>query len=62
MLLALHVATVGAIARTIVTGHVAMPVASRLDIKQDDAAPPLMEPWFPAYAVDASGALHLRPP
>jgi hypothetical protein len=57
MLLALHVVTVGGIARTIVSGHVAMPVASRLDIKQDDAAPPLVEPWFPAYAVDASGAL-----
>jgi hypothetical protein len=57
IVLALHAATVGAIARTIVSGQVAMPVASRLDIKQDDPSAPLAEPWFPAYAVDASGAL-----
>jgi hypothetical protein len=57
MLLALYVATVGAIARTIVSGHVAMPIASRMDVKQDDPSPALPEPWFPAYAVDASGAL-----
>lgn len=64
IVLALHVATVGGIARTIMSGHVAMPVVSRLDIKQDDPAAPLAEPWLPAYAVDASGALlcaHPRP-
>ena len=55
--LALHVAVVGGIAWTIVSGHVAMPVVSRLDIKQDDPSAPLPEPWFPAYAVDASGAM-----
>ncbi len=55
--LALHVATVAGIARTILSGQVTIPVASRLDVKQDDASPPLAEPWLPAYAVDASGAL-----
>ncbi len=57
IVLALHVATVGGIARTIVSGHVAVPVLSRLDVKQDDPSTPPAEPWLPAYAVDASGAL-----
>ena len=57
IVLALHVATVGGIARTIASGHVAVPVVSRLDVKQDDPSAPPAEPWLPAYAVDASGAL-----
>jgi len=57
VLLALQVATVGGIAQATTSGHVTMAVASRLDVKRDDAAAPLAEPWLPAYAVDASGAL-----
>jgi hypothetical protein len=56
-LLALHVATVYAIAHAISSGDVRMPIAPRLDVKEDDAAPPVPEPWLPAYAVDASGKL-----
>ena len=57
LLLALHVAMVAGIGITIASGHVAIPVASRFDVKADDPAPPVGEPWFPAYAVDASGRL-----
>lgn len=51
--------TVGAIgiATTIASGAVSLAVATRLDVKQDDAAPSLPEPWLPAHAVDASGEL-----
>jgi hypothetical protein len=56
-LLALHVATVYAIAHAISSGDVQMPIVPRLDVKEDDAAPPEPEPWLPAYAVDASGKL-----
>jgi len=55
--LALHVAVVAGIARSIVAGEVRVPVVSRLDVKQDDTMPALPEPWLPAYAVDASGSL-----
>src|SRR5262249_20201613 len=57
VLLALHITMVIGIARTISSGEVAMPVMSRLDVKRDDPAPPIAEPWFPAYGVDRSGAL-----
>ncbi|MEP6996059.1 MAG: glycosyltransferase family 39 protein [Betaproteobacteria bacterium] len=56
-ILALLVATVGGIAQAISSGEVTMPLVSRLDVKQDDAAPAPTEPWLPAYAVDESGAL-----
>jgi hypothetical protein len=57
IVLALHVATVGGIARSIGSGHVAVPVVSRLDVKQDDPSTAPAEPWLAAWAVDASGAL-----
>jgi hypothetical protein len=55
-LFALHIAMVVGIGHTIVSGHLTMPVVSRLDIKQDDPSPPVPEPSLAAYAVDASGA------
>jgi hypothetical protein len=57
MMLTLHVASVYGIAHAIASGDVQMPLMPRLDVKQDDAAPPQPEPWLPAYAVDASGEL-----
>jgi hypothetical protein len=57
MVVLLHAATVAGIARTIVSGHVVVPVISRLDVKHDDTEAPLPEPWLAAYAVDRSGAL-----
>jgi hypothetical protein len=58
--LLLHAAFAVGIATTIASGDVALDVASRLDIKHDDATPALAEPWLPAHAVDASGALLCR--
>jgi hypothetical protein len=55
MLLALHAGSAVGIARAIVSGSVAMPVAPRLDVKRDDAVPPRGELWLPAYAVGESG-------
>jgi hypothetical protein len=58
--LLLHAALAVGIAATIASGDVALDVASRLDVKRDDATPALAEPWLPAHAVDASGALLCR--
>jgi hypothetical protein len=58
--LLLHAAFAVGIAATIASGDVTLDVASRLDVKQDDATPALAEPWLPAHAVDASGALLCR--
>ena len=58
--LLLHVAFAVGIAATIASGDVALDVASRLDVKQDDATPALAEPWLAAHAVDASGGLLCR--
>ena len=55
--LVLHAVSAIGIATTIASGDVALPVASRLDVKQDDVARALPEPWLPAHAVDASGRL-----
>ncbi|MGH8714786.1 MAG: hypothetical protein ACREYB_12340, partial [Casimicrobiaceae bacterium] len=55
--LVLHAASALGIARTIASGDVTLAVAPRLDVKRDDAAPALAEPWLPAHAVDASGEL-----
>ncbi|HEX3631651.1 MAG TPA: glycosyltransferase family 39 protein [Casimicrobiaceae bacterium] len=59
-MLLLHAAFAAGIAATIASGDVALDVASRLDVKQNDATPALAEPWLPAHAVDASGALLCR--
>ena len=58
--LVLHAAFGVGIAATIASGDVALDVASRLDVKQEDATPAPAEPWLPAHAVDASGALLCR--
>ena len=58
--LILHAAFAAGIAATIASGDVALDVASRLDVKQHDATPAPAEPWLPAHAVDASGALLCR--
>ncbi|MEO8564833.1 MAG: glycosyltransferase family 39 protein [Betaproteobacteria bacterium] len=58
--LLLHAAFAAGIAATIASGDVALDVASRLDVKRRDATPALAEPWLPAHAVDASGALLCR--
>lgn len=58
--LTLYAASAVGIALTIASGDVALDVASRLDVKQEDAAPALAEPWLPAHAVDASGGLLCR--
>ncbi len=58
--LLLHAVFAIGIAATIASGDVALDVSSRLDVKQDDATPALAEPWLPAHAVDASGALLCR--
>jgi len=58
--LTLYAASAVGIALTIASGDVALDVASRLDVKQEDAAPPPAEPWLPAHAVDASGELLCR--
>ena len=55
--LTLHAAFALGIALAIASGDVALDVASRLDVKQEDAMPAAPEPWLPAHAVDASGAL-----
>lgn len=55
--LALHALSAVGIAATIASGDVVLPVVPRLDVKRDDAAPALPEPWLPAHAVDASGTL-----
>jgi hypothetical protein len=57
MMLMLYAAFGVGIAATIASGDVALDVASRLDVKQEDAAPAPAEPWLSAHAVDASGAL-----
>jgi hypothetical protein len=54
-LLLLHIATTFGIAATIASGHVSVPVISRLDVKQDAPLPSAPEPWAPAWAIDASG-------
>ena len=58
--LLLHAAFAAGIAATIASGDVVLDVASRLDVKQHDAAPAPAEPWLPAHAVDASGAFLCR--
>jgi hypothetical protein len=58
--LLLHAAFAAGIAATIASGDVVLDVASRLDVKQHDAAPALAEPWVPAHAVDESGAFLCR--
>jgi hypothetical protein len=55
-LLALQAATMLGIGATIASGHVRVPVASRLDVKRDAPYPSAPEPWGPAWAIDASGA------
>lgn len=60
VMLVLHAAFAAGIAATIASGDVALDVASRLDVKHEDPAPALPEPWLPAHAVDASGALLCR--
>jgi hypothetical protein len=57
LMLALHAILAVGIAATIARGDVALDVAARLDIRQEDARPALPEPWLPAHAVDASGGL-----
>ena len=57
MMLMLYAAFGVGIATTIASGDVALDVASRLDVKKEDAAPTPAEPWLSAHAVDASGAL-----
>ncbi|MEP6998508.1 MAG: glycosyltransferase family 39 protein [Betaproteobacteria bacterium] len=57
LIVVLYAACAVGIAATIAAGDVTLDVASRLDVKRDDATPALAEPWLPAHAVDASGAL-----
>ena len=60
LMLVLHAILAVGIAATIARGDVALDVAARLDIKQEDAIPALSEPWLPAHGVDASGVLLCR--
>lgn len=57
VVLALHAASALGIMAAIESGHVRVPVATRLDVKAEAAAPSSPEIWLPAYAVDRSGAL-----
>ena len=57
VIFAVYAASAVGIAATIAAGDVTVAVATRLDIKRDDAVPPVAEPWLAAHAVDASGEL-----